>query len=105
MDPVAWFVTFELGNKQVNRCRNRQFQFADLFLHCSQFPFSGQFTQDILRHEVNMPAVYALEFAADECLVTMTGNFVAISYGVNVHAGFRQFGGEAAFMCMPEKRR
>ena len=49
-----------------------------------------------------MPAVSALEFAADERFVTKHRYFVAVRYRVSVRAGFGKFDGEAASVRVPE---
>lgn len=63
---VAWFVAAQLGGEQIRRGGHREAETTDLGNGGAIFPSRRHFTQDSVRHEVNMPAVLALELAADQ---------------------------------------
>jgi hypothetical protein len=80
---VAGFVALEFGRKQVGGRRYEQMQFTKLPARGARFPPGGQFPQHGVRHQIDVPAVRALEFASDERFITMHRHFVTVSDGIN----------------------
>jgi hypothetical protein len=64
-----------LGASKSADAGTSRFNLPICFCVAPLFPTSGQLVQTGFRHQVDVPAVRALEFAADQRFVAVDGNF------------------------------
>lgn len=102
---VTRLVAPELRGQQIGGMRDRDGEIAVLSRRGAVPPAFGQFVEHGFRHEIDVPAVRLLEFAADDCIIAQPCQLFRIGHWIGVHAVFRQAGGAAFLRGMPEKRR
>src|SRR6266511_2675145 len=83
---VARFITLALRHEQIFRRRDAQVERPIRLRGSPLRPFWRELSQDSFRHEIHVPTVPGLEFAADQGFVTEPGDFVRICNWVHVHA-------------------
>ena len=87
---IARFAAPQFGSQKVGGGWNDQRQ-VPVFGQCAALaPSSRKLVKNHAGHEVYLPAVGALELAADERVVGEFSNGFAVGHGIYVHAFFRQ---------------